>query len=85
MRLRWRGSHSYILPTERYVDMAREIRDELTGRGYDIFFVKNTWNEPGVGYCGVHYQMTAENGIRFEIQLHTPESFQAKMDTHEQY
>jgi hypothetical protein len=43
--------------------------------------VKNTWTKPG--YQGINsFWREPRTGQVFEVQFHTPESFQAKMDTH---
>lgn len=50
----------------------------LENEGYEIIKVKNTWYSKTNAYRGVNTNLRAPNGIVFEVQYHTPESFELK-------
>ena len=47
----------------------------LKKAGYSFVKVKNTWNDVFNPYKGVNAIFHSPSGQNFEIQLHTPESF----------
>jgi hypothetical protein len=58
--------------------------ERLRGQGYEVLEVKNSWVE-GNRYKGINVDLRAPDGLRFELQLHTPESWQLKQQTHGLY
>jgi hypothetical protein len=58
--------------------------DRLRGQGYEVVEVKNSW-VAGNRYKGINVDLQAPDGLRFELQLHTPESWQLKQQTHGLY
>ncbi|UGT39677.1 hypothetical protein LTV02_26935 [Nocardia yamanashiensis] len=70
--------------TERYTENVRAAEQNLRDQGYEPVKRKPTWT--GEGYRGFNsFWKDTETGQVFEVQFHTPESFQAKMETHGLY
>ena len=56
----------------------------LQAKGYQPVTFKNTWDSPG--YKGINSTWRdPATGQTFEVQFHTPQSFDAKMTTHQLY
>jgi hypothetical protein len=49
--------------------------------GHTVLTVKNYW-PPGDDYSGVNTIVEAPNGLAWELQFHTPGSFELKMSSH---
>lgn len=60
--------------TEKYF----QINAALSEMGYKQIKCKNSWLKPEEPYNGVNCNYQALNGQKFEIQYHTPESFELK-------
>lgn len=72
------------LPDDGYVDGVNEAVSQLEAKGYENVSWKNTWGSEG--YQGINSAWRdPETGQVFEVQFHTPESFDAKMTTHDLY
>lgn len=73
------------MPAESYGQGAQRVFDHLAEQGYEPWVEpKNTWG--GEKYKGINsFWHDPRTGQVFEVQVHTPESFAAKMDTHEIY
>ncbi len=56
----------------------------MEGLGHTVLAVKNYW-PPGDDYSGVNTILRAPNGLAWELQFHTPGSFELKMSSHEIY
>lgn len=52
--------------------------DAFARSGYNTVEVKNTWLNSMNPYKGINTTVTAPNGQKFEMQYHTPESFELK-------
>lgn len=62
-------------------DLAKEIvriQAGLENKGYTVTNIKNTWNNPVNPYNGVNTNIITPEGYEFELQFHTPESFELK-------
>jgi hypothetical protein len=74
---------------DRYMSTYRETESALRSRGYARIASKNTWAEPGSTmagpYRGINETWKTPGGQRFEVQFHTPESYELKTATHEMY
>jgi len=67
-----------------YVQDVTKAIDSLLADGYEPINFKNTWGQPG--YQGINsFWRDPVTGHIFEVQFHTPESFDAKMSTHPLY
>jgi len=73
------------VPPANYADGVARAVDDLRARGFENVTWKPTWNTPD-SYKGVNSTWRdPATGRIFELQFHTPESFHAKMATHELY
>lgn len=73
---------------DEYVDACNTIKNRLEEKGYQIK-VKNRWSfdkpENDTGYRDINMKCRTNDGIPFELQLHTKESQVAKNVTHSFY
>ncbi|MGL4283098.1 MAG: hypothetical protein ACRCSI_05580, partial [Eubacterium aggregans] len=53
--------------------------------GYTIIKVKNTFVDENASYKGINTAMEMPNGQVFEIQFHTPASYEVKEESHKLY
>ena len=61
-----------------------DIKARLEGAGHEMYRSTNHWADPE--YKGINTRWITQQGQRFEVQFHTPESFHAKEHvTHEAY
>nr|MDQ3989708.1 YwqJ-related putative deaminase [Actinomycetota bacterium] len=73
------------VPPTNYADGVVRAVDDLRARGFENVTWKPTWDVPD-SYKGVNSTWRdPTTGRVFELQFHTPESFAAKMATHELY
>jgi hypothetical protein len=71
-------------PSERYADGVLADVHRLKSEGFELIKLKNLWEAEQ--YKGVNSQWKLpDTGTRFEMQFHTPESWEAKELTHEAY
>lgn len=71
-------------PADMYASNVRQTMEQLLSEGYECVKLKNTWGVEG--YQGINSFWTdPASGHIFELQFHTPESFDAKMSTHVLY
>jgi hypothetical protein len=75
--------YTYQFDADRYVDGYWEVRNELEERGHELVMSRNSWDSPD--YKGINTRWSTDEGQLFEVQFHTPESFEAKQFTHEAY
>ena len=54
-------------------------------KGYKILEVKNTWVDKNAIYKGIGVFFVSPNGLIFEMQFHTAESYRAKSKMHSLY
>jgi hypothetical protein len=67
-----------------YADGVNTAMQRLTDAGMEPVDFRNTWGESG--YQGINsWWQDPATGHTFEMQFHTPESFAAKMETHDLY
>ncbi|MDU5106522.1 minor capsid protein [Clostridium sp.] len=72
--IRYTYQSSYKDLTNKYF----EINNALNEKGYNQIKLKNTWLVKSNPYKGVNCNYVAPSGQKFEIQYHTPESFELK-------
>lgn len=72
IRYTYQTSHKDL--TNKYF----EINKSLYEKGYEQIKLKNTWLVKSNPYKGINCNYIAPNGQKFEIQYHTPESFELK-------
>jgi hypothetical protein len=71
---------------ENYTQATQETYERLKALGHEPIpgSEKNTWQDPVYKGINTSWQ-SQESGQKFELQFHTPDSFQAKTDNHELY
>lgn len=65
--------------------MYKETMQYLQNMGYSLIKVKNTWNDALSAYKGVNTVLKSPTGQAFELQFHTPESFDMKQNKLHKY
>jgi hypothetical protein len=73
------------IPGASYAQGVTKITGDLRSAGFEqVGVLKNSWG--GTGYQGINsFWRDPATGHTFELQFHTPESFNAKMVTHDLY
>lgn len=76
--------YTLTFEAQRYSDGVRQAERLLVERGFELCGRKPSW--AGAEYKGINSQWRDTNGgPRFEIQFHTPDSWDAKQRTHDSY
>jgi len=76
--------YTFCFQPENYVRGYYDIKATLEGYGHEMYLSNNSWS--GQEYKGINTRWVTQEGQRFEVQFHTPESFHAKQYiTHEAY
>lgn len=73
--------YTVIAPTDEYVKMYNDFRDQLSAKGYRETNCKNyfsLFNKGEVKHKAVQSNFMTDDGYEFEVQFHTPESQDAK-------
>ena len=72
--------YTALLDKNDYGAGYERIKKDLESKGYEFTKVKNTmaFPEKGNPYRGVNCQVKNKNGYTFELQFHTPQSFDIK-------
>jgi hypothetical protein len=68
--------YTYCAQPENYTRGYYDIKERLESRGYEMYESRNTWD--GTRYKGINTRWVTQQGQRFELQFHTPESHHAK-------
>ncbi|MEH6375909.1 hypothetical protein V7793_16455 [Streptomyces sp. KLMMK] len=76
--------YTLTFESDTYTQGVEQTYGRLREAGYEPTAEKNTWEDPVYKGINTTWQHT-ESGERFELQFHTPESFDAKMENHELY
>ena len=75
--------YTMLIDPEFYAGTTKEILDKFTSAGYAVTRFSNTWDS--TAYKGINTYLQSPSGMVFELQFHTPESFDVKMRAHEYY
>jgi hypothetical protein len=76
--------YTFCLRSETYTQGYYNIKTQLEGLGYEMYRSRNSWED--AEYKGINTRWVTQDGERFEVQFHTPESFHAKQYvTHDTY
>ena len=70
--------YTYTAPPGALADKTMQSLDTFKKMGYTVDEVKNTWLAKNAAYRGINTVITAPGGQKFELQFHTPESFDLK-------
>jgi hypothetical protein len=78
--------YTYICEEEHYKSGVEEVCASLTYTGFELYERKNAWVDETKSYQGVNSSwMDHQSGQLFEVQIHTPASWQAKQESHPAY
>jgi len=70
--------YTYTAASDELAEKALDSISALQQKGYSTIQVKNTWTHRSNPYKGINTIVQAPNGQKFELQYHTPESFELK-------
>jgi hypothetical protein len=68
--------YTFCLRSETYTTGYFDITERLESLGYEMYESKNSWHS--AEYKGINTRWVTLERQRFEVQVHTPESFHAK-------
>jgi len=54
------------------------VINDLKNDGHKVLSIKNTWSDDKNPYKGINVKMMDEDGVKYEIQFHTAQSFNMK-------
>jgi hypothetical protein len=75
--------YTFLFPAEDYTAGVAGATQALSDQGYDLRIRRPSWDED---YRGVNSRWCdTGGGVVFEVQFHTPESWEAKQKTHDIY
>ncbi|WP_327090962.1 hypothetical protein OIE66_10140 [Nonomuraea sp. NBC_01738] len=75
--------YTYQFSTRDYVDGYHAVCRNFEDRGFEMDSSWNSWGQEE--YKGINTRWRTQEGQLFEVQFHTPESFEAKQATHGAY
>ena len=75
--------YTFQFDCDDYTDGYWNTLDCIERHGYEMEFSRNSWD--GTQYKGINTRWRTPAGQIFEVQFHTPESFEAKQLTHAAY
>ncbi len=67
---------TFCAQSESYARGYYDIKERLESCGYEMYESRNSWD--GTEYKGINTRWVTQEGQRFEVQFHTPESYHAK-------
>ncbi|MBR0518502.1 hypothetical protein IJJ97_01790 [bacterium] len=70
---------------EELTQKALSTMKRMEEAGYKTTVVKNSWDDTTRPYKGINTTVESPDGVKFEIQYHTPESYAMKDKTHKLY
>jgi hypothetical protein len=72
--------YSFLFEEPHYVDGVAQASNSLEHAGYELVELRPSWDS---GECkGINSRWRDSAGLSFEVQFHTPESWDAKQMTH---
>ncbi len=76
--------YTFVIDTDSYTEATKKTMDTLIAKGYKVIKINNAWESKS--YKGINAALKDSNGTVFELQFHTPESYDTKQNkTHEYY
>lgn len=70
--------YTYTSDSNNLASKTLETIDKYSALGYNTIKIKNSWYDSDNPYNGINTTIQAPNGQKFEMQYHTPESFELK-------
>jgi len=78
--------YTLIIEENDYTELTRKTLDKLTEKGYSVYAFKNYWANDSIDYQGINCNLKTSDGMIFELQFHTKESYFTKSKkTHKYY
>lgn len=79
--------YTEICDHDKIPEITKSTISAFEKAGYGVFGVKNYYNNPypSTGYKGIHINVITPGGQKFEFQVHSKESFEAKQEGHKLY
>lgn len=77
--------YTYIAEPNKLVSNTNKAIEAHQDMGYNTVRIKNSWLDKRNPYNGVNTIVQAPNGQKFEVQYHTPESYDTKDQMHKDY
>ena len=78
--------YTFIYDDAEYSSGVMEVSDAIAADGYELYERKNAWVDDTKVYQGVNSTWREpSHGVLFEVQVHTPESWHAKQESHPAY
>lgn len=74
-----------MVDDEHYVESFNKMKKALEKMGYEMTEAKNTIHKEGADYRGLNTLIETPRGYTFELQFHTPQSFDIKEENHKDY
>lgn len=56
----------------------KKMLKQMEDKGYTIQAISNTWRDDTNPYSGINVKVLSKDGTKFEMQFHTPQSFDMK-------
>lgn len=76
--------YTFLFDPDHYTEQTLKVCSGLSNNGYELIRLANRWG--GDEYKGVNSRWSDPgSGQHFEVQFHTPASWEAKQKTHEAY
>jgi len=76
--------YTFCFEPGNYTQGYHDIKERLVNLGYEMYQSRNSWG--AAEYNGINTRWVTADGQRFEVQIHTAESFHAKQYvTHDAY
>ncbi len=76
--------YTFLFDAEHYSSGVAEVSQKLADHGYDLRLTNPSWKSDE--YRGVNTRwFDSEHDVLFEVQFHTPESWEGKQKTHDIY
>ncbi|TCL74228.1 hypothetical protein EDC14_1004166 [Hydrogenispora ethanolica] len=72
--------YTAVADENSFYDLYQDVMGKLKAEGYELVKVKNTWNDDSNPYKGVNAILRSPGGQNFELQFHTPDSFDMKQN-----
>lgn len=73
-----------VADPKNYAGTVQGFVKDLESKGYRVIKQKNYW-QAGNGYKGYNTSVLDPDGFKFELQFHTPKSYQVKDPSHDLY
>ncbi len=78
--------YTMIADDAEYTGVTKKTLDTLSAMGITVTKFKNYWTDDSRDYRGINVNLKTPEGVIFELQFHTPDSYDTKSEkTHKYY